>query len=62
MKATKHTLTTSDIEIGCTELGFMLRKPHEDLDDEDMRYQKFLRNKGFKGARVCDRYATTFAE
>lgn len=53
-----YTLVMSDDEIGHSELGFMKRRPNEDPDDEDMRYQRFLVKKGFKNVRVYAGYVT----
>jgi|WetSurMetagenome_2_1015567.scaffolds.fasta_scaffold02344_14 hypothetical protein len=54
----RYTLVMSDDEIGHSELGFMKRRPNEDPDDEDMRYQRFLVKRGFKSVRVHDGYAS----
>lgn len=53
MATKKFLLEFSDEKFGCEELGWMSRMEGEDPDDEDMRYRRFLRDKGIK-ARVCD--------
>lgn len=46
-------LLFSDLSYGTHEYGFLVRKPTQDSDDEDARYQMHLKNQGVE-ARVVD--------
>ena len=46
-------LLFSDVSFGTHEYGFLPRKPDQDPDIEDVRYQKHLRAQGIT-ARVWD--------
>ena len=39
-------LTFSDTELGTAEFGYVSRKPGQDPDDEDARYQSHLKKMG----------------
>jgi hypothetical protein len=49
-----YELLFSDLEIGHADLGFMSREDCRDPDEEDTRYARFLKEKGFKHVRVWD--------
>lgn len=46
-------LLFSDLSYGTQEYGFLVRKPGQDGDDEDARYQRHLKVQGIE-ARVWD--------
>lgn len=56
MAATRYELLFSDIKMGHPELGWMPRGNFKDLDDEDLKYQRFLKSRGIS-ARVQGGYA-----
>lgn len=51
MATRTYDLLMSDIQFGHPALGWIDRKQDENPDDEDLRYQRFLREKNIK-ARV----------
>lgn len=46
-------LLFADASYGTQEYGFLVRKPGQDPDDEDARYQSHLKKQGVE-ARVVD--------
>jgi len=45
-------LQISDTEFGHKDLGFIKRIPDEDPDDENIRFIKFLKDKGYTTVKL----------
>ena len=54
----KFALLASDTRMGHPELGWVSRLLDVNPDEEDVRYERFLRSQGFACPRVWDGHAT----